>query len=52
MLKCFRSCFRNTNVSIVWGMRRMAVGRRFWREKGERGSVKGWEGFLVLFRFV
>lgn len=26
--KCLRSCSRNTNVSTVWGMRRMPAGKR------------------------
>lgn len=26
--KCLRSCSRNTNVSTVWGMRRMPAGNR------------------------
>lgn len=28
MPKCLRSCSRNTNVSTVWGMRRMPAGTR------------------------
>lgn len=32
--KCLRSCSRNTNVSTVWGMRRMPAGKRPWVGKG------------------
>lgn len=34
MPKCLRSCSRNTNVSTVWGMRRMPAGTRPWAETG------------------
>lgn len=36
MPKCLRSCSRNTNVSTVWGMRRMPAGKRPWMGKGKR----------------